>query len=91
MALGEQNATVTVELYFEMPSQRITSVTAAAERCVMKTVNIIDKTQVETGSEYNTNSLDRVCIPKNTKFAVRFLSDVPIIISNKKYRPVYKK
>ena len=86
-----ENATVTVELYFEMPPQRITSVTVAAERCVMKTVNIIDKTQVETGSEYNTNSLDRVCIPKNAKFAVRFLSDVPIIISNKKYRPVYKK
>lgn len=87
--MTHQAADVTIELYFEHSSQMVRSIKATAAPLVVKKLNIVGD-EVDGDHEYfDWLSLKKRGIPENALFAVRFLSDVPIIVSHPAHSAVY--
>jgi len=83
-------ANVTVELYFEDRESNVLFIYYKAPACKLSTVDITDKNSVSSEEKYyNPHSLEKVGIAKDKPFAVRFLSDIPIIVSHKNHKEVY--
>ena len=82
-------AEVTIELYFESNKQMVRSIKASAAPLVFKRLNIVGD-EVDGDYEYfDWLSLKKRGVPENVPFAVRFLSDVPIVISHPDHIAVY--
>ena len=83
-------ANVVIELYFEDREHNVNFIRYAAKPCSLTTIDITDKNVISSEDDYyNPSSLDKVGIAKSLPFAVRFLSDVPIIVSHKTHREAY--
>lgn len=83
-------ANVIIELYFENRANNVTFIRYTAAACSFKSVNITDTNEVSTEDDfYNPNSLQKKGIAKNKAFAVRFLSDIPIVVTHKKHKEAY--
>ena len=82
-------ATVTVELFFDEKPKRIRNVRAEIAPGTVRRLSIIGD-EVDADYEYfNSYSLRKLGIPKNTFCAVRFISNAPVVISNKNHAPAY--
>ena len=82
-------ADVTIELYFESSKQMVRSIKAPAAPLVFKRLNIVGE-DVDGDFEYfDWLSLKKRGVPENADFAVRFLSDVPIVISHPDHTAAY--
>ena len=82
-------ADVTIELYFESSKQMVRSIKATAAPLVFKRLNIVGE-DVDGDFEYfDWLSLKKRGVPENVPFAVRFISDVPIVISHQDHKAVY--
>ena len=82
-------ADVTIELYFESSKQMVRSIKATAAPLVFKRLNIVGE-DVDGDFEYfDWLSLKKRGVPENVPFAVRFISDVPIVISHQYHKAVY--
>lgn len=89
MNMTHAAADVTIELYFESSKQMVRSIKATAAPLVIKKLNIVGD-EVDGDHEYfDWLSLKKRGVPENVPFAVRFLSDVPIIISHPDHSAVY--
>lgn len=89
MNMTHATADVTVELYFESSKQMVRSIKATAAPLVIKRLNIVGD-EVDGDYEYfDWLSLKKRGVPENVPFAVRFLSDVPIVISHPDHAAVY--
>lgn len=89
MNMTHAAADVTIELYFEHSSQMVRSIKASAAPLVVKRLNIVGE-EVDGDYEYfDWLSLKKRGVPENAPFAVRFLSDVPIVISHPDHSAVY--
>ncbi len=89
MNMTHAAADVTIELYFEHSSQMVRSIKATAAPLVVKKLNIVGD-EVDGDYEYfDWLSLKKRGVPENALFAVRFISDVPIIISHPDHSAVY--
>ena len=87
--MTHQAADVTIELFFEHSSQMVRSIKASAAPLVVKRLNIVGD-EVDGDYEYfDWLSLKKRGVPENALFAVRFISDVPIIISHPDHSAVY--
>ena len=83
-----RSANVEINIYFkDCPDiERIKATVSPS----LSDICIIDKEQVDGDwLFYNRNSLNKTEIPENTDFAVRFISDIPIVISHKNHNATY--
>ncbi len=84
-------ANIEIEMYFEKkwPTVRHTKLTIPG--CGYKTVSVIDEKDVNIDAEYfNWETFKTNGMPENSGFALRFLSDIPVVISHKNHREAYK-
>ena len=89
MNMTHATADVTVELYFESSKQMVRSIKATAAPLVIKKLNIVGD-EVDGDYEYfDWLSLKKRGVPENAPFAVRFISDVPIVISHPDHTAAY--
>ena len=84
-------AKIIAELYFEDRAHNVTFIRFTANACRLTTVDITDKSVISSEDDfYNLCSLDKKGIAKNLPFAVRFLSDIPIVVSHNKHKETYR-
>jgi hypothetical protein len=89
MNMTHQAADVTIELYFDDSWRMVRSIKAVAAPLVVKKLNIVGD-EVDGDYEYfDLLSLKKRGVPQNALFAVRFISDVPIIVSHPDHSAVY--
>jgi len=84
------DATVLIELFFEESFQKIRYIRTAVEAGAIRRVNIVGK---EVNSEwvyFNWLSLKAQGIPENAPFAVRFMSEIPIVVSHRDHTAAYR-
>lgn len=83
-----QNANVEINIYFN-GSKDIERIKAVIP-CSLNDICITDQEKVDGDWLYhNPNSLSKIEIPENTTFAVRFISDIPIVVSHKDHSAAY--
>ena len=81
---------VFIELFFEKCSDRISCIKAELPNQSIKTICITDKKDVVTDYKFfNWEELDKKGVPENSPFAVRFMADEPIVVSNKNHTATY--
>ena len=79
-----------IELFFEESFQKIRYIRTAVEAGAIRRVNIVGK---EVNSEwvyFNWLSLKAQGIPENAPFAVRFMSEIPIVVSHRDHTAAYR-
>ena len=82
-------ATIDIELFFEDKTKAVKFIKATAPQLSTKTISIIGD-EIDGDALYiNFNSLKSLGIPENADFAVRFNSDIPIVVSHAKHQPSY--
>lgn len=82
-------ADLTIELFFESSKQLVRSIKAVAPALVVKKLNIVGD-EVDGDFEYfDWLSLKKRGVPENAPFAVRFISDVPLVISHPDHTAAY--
>lgn len=87
--MTHQAADVNIELYFDDVWKMVRSIKATAAPLVVKKLNIVGD-EVDGDFEYfDWLSLKKRGVPENADFAVRFLSDMPIVVSHPDHTPAY--
>lgn len=82
-------ATLSIDLFFEHSSQAVVGIRASIAPLTLHTLNIIGG-EVDGDHEYfDWLSLKKRGVPKDAPFAVRFISDVPVVISHDDHGAVY--
>lgn len=85
------NADVSIELFFDNSDARITGMSANIPCRAVKEINLRDKNSVEFNKcFFNWESVNKRGIPEKTLFAVRFISEYPIVVTHKTHRPSYQ-
>ncbi len=82
-------ATVDIELYFEDKARTVTSIRAEVGRTSLREICITGEDVDGDALYYNPNSLKCKGVPENRPFAVRFISDKPIVVSHKHHAASY--
>lgn len=84
-------AEINAELFFEDPNQRVRFIKITVPEGCFKTVCIINTKNVQSETHYfNCSSLETMGVPQNVPFAVRFISNFPVVISKKGHEAAYK-
>lgn len=84
-----KNATVWVSIYFLDGSKNLGDIKIELSSGLKK-INITDKESIITDSVwFSWMTPDLKGFPESGEFAVRFISDIPIVISNKNQKPIY--
>ena len=84
-------ATIKIELFFEKKWAAIKHITTQIGGHKYKKICIKDENDVDTDAVYfNWETLKYNGLPENSDFAVRFISDIPVIITNKNKKEAYK-
>ena len=87
--MARNNATVWAELFFENADNAIRFIKIPVPHFLVKTLSIIGDEVDSESLHFNWMSLKTKGIPENSAFAVRFISDVPIVITHKEHTPSY--
>ena len=83
-------AEITIEMYFELNQQRVRFIKTKLGNCRLKKICIIDPADVDSETLYfNADSLGIKGVPENADFAVRFMSDIPLVVSHKDHAAAY--
>jgi len=84
-------AEVLIELFFEDGEGKIRFIKATILPTRLRKLCIIDGDEVERDiAYYNPWSIETNEIPKDAPFAVRFMSRVPVVISNQHHKETYR-
>ena len=79
-----------IDLYFETPGRNVSHIKATVPPKNFRRICIVNKDDVVTDSVYfNYENLDMKGIPENSAFAVRFVSNRPVVISHKNHSASY--
>ena len=82
-------ADVTIELFFESSKQLVRSIKATASPLTVKKLNIIGEDVNGDFEYFDWLSLKKQGVPESSPFAVRFWSDIPIIVSHPDHNAAY--
>lgn len=82
-------AKVWIELFYENSSKNIRYLTVYINPCSIKSINIIGEETNDDDVWFNWMSVKDVGICQDAPFAVRFLSDLPIVVSNSVHNADY--
>ncbi|MBQ3124190.1 MAG: hypothetical protein IJC09_02045 [Clostridia bacterium] len=84
-------ATIKIELFFEKQWTSIKHIVTEVGGHKYKKICIKDENDVDTDAVYfNWETLKYNGLPENSDFAVRFISDIPIVVTNKNHKEAYK-
>ena len=83
------NATVWAELFFENAESNLRYIKIDVPRGSLKTISLDGEDVDGEAMFFNWMSLKELGIPENVPFAARFLSETPIVVSNKNHTPAY--
>ena len=84
-------AEIWIDLFFEDEKSRICFIKATVSHCSLKKICIIDKEDVETNAFlYNGRSLEKKGVPEAVPFAIRFMSKIPVVVSNPHHEASYR-
>lgn len=83
-------AAITAELYFENMEKKILRVSFFGPRLAVYRLHCLLPVQEGLTESDIPEYLAGLGIPENTPFAVRFLSDLPVIVSHKNHVPSYR-
>ena len=83
-------ANVGIELFFEDGSRKIRNIRALIPPTRMQTLNIIGEEVESETVWFRWLTLKTQGIPENVPFTVRFISDIPIVISHPDHREIYR-
>ena len=83
------NITVWAELIFDDMSKKVESIKIEVARQTLKRVCLFGEGADGDALFFNGCSLKARGIPENCDFAVRFLSELPFVVSHKKHSPIY--
>ena len=83
-------AELTVELYFENMPKKIVRIPSTAPRLGVFRLNCLLKPDDDPAVLDAPDCLEQLGIPENTYFAVRFISSLPIVISQRDHTPAYR-
>ena len=81
--------TVWIDLLFESNAQGVRYIKTEVGGNRIRRVNVIGKEVNGDAVYFNWLSLKDLGVPENVPFAVRFLSDKPIVVSHKTHAPAY--
>ncbi len=83
-------AVIFASLIFENPKDNIRHIKVTLQPYSYRKVCITDECEVElNGVYFNWEALDVKGLPCNQSFAIRFMSDMPIVISHKNHFPAH--
>lgn len=82
-------ATVSVDLFFEEKARSIRYIRFEVAANTLKHLSVIGEGVDGNAVYYNPHALKTRGIPAHAPFAVRFMSDLPIVVSHKKHAPAY--
>ena len=83
-------ATLAIDIFFEDPTRNVSRIAAEVERNRVKTLCISDPADVDGDALFfNDMALAKRGIPENAAFTVRFISDIPVVVSNRNHAPTY--
>lgn len=82
-------AKVCIELFFEDREQNIRHITVNIKSLTMKNFNIAGDEVNGDALYFNWMSLKEKGIPENARFAVRFMSNIPVVVSHKDHTAAY--
>lgn len=83
------NAEISVELYFENLQNKTIRNKMIGQRLGLFKINCALSSEMETCSFNLSEFLESKGISKETKFAVRFVSNIPVVISHENHTPAY--
>lgn len=82
-------ATLSIDLLFEDRTRGIRYIKTEVGGSCIRRVNIVGKDVDGDAVYFNWLSLKALGVPENALFAVRFMSDKPIVVSHKTHAPAY--
>ena len=79
-----------IDIYFDVPKRNLSYIKATVPGRSYRKLCIIDESDVLTNAVYfNWEKLEEKGIPENASFAVRFVSDRPVVISHKRHQAAF--
>ena len=81
---------VTAELYFENMEKKICRISFLAPRLGVYRLHCLQGKPDALSASEESALFEQLNIPKNAPFTVRFLSDLPIVVSHPEHRCVYQ-
>ena len=84
------NANISVELYFENMQKKVVRVKNQGLRMGVFRLNCLLRPEEDQTLFDAPDFLESKGIPENTYFAVRFISDIPVVISHREHKPAYQ-
>lgn len=83
-------AEIMIDIYFDVPKRNLSYIKATVPGRSYRKLCIIDESDVLTNAVYfNWEKLEEKGIPENASFAVRFVSDRPVVISHKRHQAAF--
>jgi len=82
-------ASVRIDLYFEEKARAIRDVRTEVTGSRFRQINLLSDDVADSHPSYSLVTLQHLGFPENQPFAVRFLSDVPIVVWHAKHNAVY--
>ena len=83
-------AEIMIDIYFDVPDRNLSYIQATVPKRSIKRLCIIDKNDVLPNAVwFNWEKLEEKGIPENASFAVRFMSNCPVVISHKNHSASY--
>jgi len=84
-------ANLEMEMYFEQKWPVVRKIRVTIPGCAYRKLSVINENDVDTDAEYfNWETLKTNGVPENSGFAIRFISDIPVVISHKNHREAYR-
>ncbi len=84
-------ANISIDIFFEDSSRTIRYIKAQIPAMSVRRICVIDSNDADGDALYfNWMSLKARGIPENAAFAVRFISDLPVVVSHKTHREGYR-
>ncbi len=84
------NAKLQVELYFENMQKKKVTIQNQVLRLGVFRLNCLLHPEEDQSRFNEPDFLEKLDIPENTYFAVRFISDLPIVVSHRDHAPAYR-
>ena len=84
-----KKAEISMDIFFENTENTVRYIKTTVPRNSMKRLSIIGEDVDGDALYFNWESLKAVGVPENAPFAVRFMSNVPIVVSHKKHKAAY--
>ena len=82
--------TVWIELFFEDTKYALRAIKAEIPAKRMKRLNIVGEEVDGNALYFNWMALSDLGVPENMPFCVRFISEVPIVVSHQKHKESYR-